>query len=161
MAPVMVPIKPAPAETSNKPKAARASYTPSAAPDSSESWLGAFLDALWDAIRYTFYVAAAFVVLANTRRILRFIDSVFEVSPQEQPAGAAGHDLQTEAVAASLTLDLRDLVQSEFSAADYRKQTKLLRALKDKLDADAEAARATIRRERARAQQQQPRKEVA
>ena len=102
----------------------------------------------------------ALLILLNLRRILRFVDHLFERPLYGSPSDALADDLQAEAVGADLVLDIRDLVQSELSAADYRKQTELLRALKDKLDAEAEAARATIRRERARAQQQQPGKDM-
>jgi hypothetical protein len=48
--------------------------------------------------------------------------------------------------------DLQDFAHSELTAADIRKQTEVLRALKDTLDVELESVRATIRRERARAQ---------
>jgi hypothetical protein len=48
--------------------------------------------------------------------------------------------------------DLQDFAHSELTAADIRKQTEVLRALKDTLDAELESVRATIRRERARAE---------
>jgi hypothetical protein len=48
--------------------------------------------------------------------------------------------------------DLHDFAHSELTAADIRKQTEVLRALKDTLDAELESVRATIRRERTRAE---------
>jgi hypothetical protein len=126
-----------------------------------ESPFFAAMGFLWRVIQTALLMLVVLVLLANMRGIFRFIDGLFETAPHEPPAVPAADDLQTEAVAASLALDLRDLVQSEFSVADIRKQTEILRALKDQLDAEAKAARATIRRERARAQQQQSRKDVA
>jgi hypothetical protein len=60
-------------------------------------------------------------------------------APFAQEANATGGDLQ-------------DFAHSELTAADIRKQTEVLRALKDTLDAELESVRATIRRERARAE---------
>jgi hypothetical protein len=143
------------------PAAAYASHGAPAAGESPESLPGAILAFLWPAIQYAFWSLVGLIVLINLRDILRFIDSVFEAAPDAQPTAQPGQDLQTEAVAAAMTLDLRDLVQSEFSAADIRKQTEVLRTLKDKLDAELKSARATIRRERAKAQYPQSRKETA
>ncbi len=102
----------------------------------------------------------ALLILLKLRSILRFIDRLFERPLYGSPSDALADDLQAEAIGADLVLDIRDLVKSELSAADFRKQTELLRALKDTLDAEAESARAIIRRERARAQQQQPGKDM-
>jgi hypothetical protein len=52
--------------------------------------------------------------------------------------------------------DLQDFAHSELTAADIRKQTEVLRALKDTLDAELESVRATIRRERTRAEAKDP-----
>jgi hypothetical protein len=83
----------------------------------------------------------AVIALLNLGKVLRWVDGFFEHSPTEPTVVPAD--------------DLSDLGGSGFSATDYRNETELLRALKEQLDADAEAARATIRRERAQAAGQQ------
>lgn len=110
---------------------------------------------LWQAVPYGLWAVAGLLVLANLRGIFRSIDSVFEVAANEEPAPGSRHDLQMEAVAAAVTFDLRDLVQSEVSAAEIRKQTEILRTLKEELNMELNAVRAMIRQERANTRQPQ------
>ena len=81
-------------------------------------------------------------------------DGLFEANSEEASAGMPANNLKSNPLSDALH-DLSDVAQTELSAADIRKQTDVLRALKDQLDAAAEAARADIRRERSRGEQQQ------
>lgn len=77
--------------------------------------------------------------------ILRGFDALL-AAPLECDDAAFAHEANATSV------DLQDFAHSELSAADIRKQTEVLRALKDALDAELESVRATIRRERTRAE---------
>jgi hypothetical protein len=110
-----------------------------------------FLKHLGDLGTYVLIFLAALNGLLVLSIILRGLDALLAAplecdavdAPLAQQANAPGDDLQ-------------DFVHSELSAADIRKQTDVLRALKDTLDAELESVRATIRRERARAQAKDP-----
>jgi len=85
--------------------------------------------------------------------VLHVLDHALDRSSQDSWPDAYLNVGSPAVEAPSSSIDPYNFLQSELSAADFREQTKLLCALRDKLDADAEAARATIRRERALAQQ--------
>jgi hypothetical protein len=111
-----------------KPVAASAVREPTATPSGGLSFLEAVLAGCIGSL--------AIIVLLNLRKVLRWIDGLFEQWPTE-PTLVPTDDL-----------------------GDLGKQTEVLRDLKDQLDAEVEAARATIRRERARAEQRQPGKDM-
>jgi hypothetical protein len=90
---------------------------------------------------------AALIGLVALPSILRGFDAVL-ASPLECDVG----DVPPDRGAHASGVDIQDFAQSELSAADIRRQTEVLRALKETLDAELESVRATVRRERARAE---------
>ena len=113
------------------------------------------LSAVADLARIGFGFLLGLLVLNNIKSIAHFIDGLFEANSEEASAGMPANNLKSNPLSDALH-DLSDVAQTELSAADIRKQTEILRTLKDQLDAEAEAARADIRRERAWSKQQQP-----
>ena len=70
----------------------------------------------------------------------------------ERPLECDVGDARTDSDAHLGGFDVQDFAQSELSAADIHRQTEVLRALKEALDAELDSVRAAIRRERARAE---------
>lgn len=70
----------------------------------------------------------------------------------ERPLECDVGDARTDSDARLTGFDVQDFAQSELSATDIHRQTEVLRALKEALDAELDSVRAAIRRERARAE---------
>lgn len=159
LAPAVPPEKPRAGEMTSKAQelagVPHTGHGPRGGAEPPVSALKALSGFLWQAVPYGLWVVAGLLVLANLRGIFRSIDSVFEVAANEELAPGSRHELQTESAAAAMTFDLRDFVQSEVSAAEIRKQTEILRALKEELNMELNAVRAMIRRERAKTRQPQ------
>ncbi len=79
-----------------------------------------------------FFMLCAVLVFMAIREVIKWLDGLFARPTVPDPSA----------------------VPSEFRAADYRDQAEILRAVRELLDAEVEAARATIRRERARAREE-------
>jgi hypothetical protein len=90
---------------------------------------------------------AALIGLLALPSVLRGFDALLAA-----PLACDGSDASFAHETNATGDDLQAFAQSELTAADIRKQTEVLRALKDTLDAEMESVRATIRRERAPAQ---------
>ncbi|MCC6947015.1 MAG: hypothetical protein IT539_04530 [Bradyrhizobiaceae bacterium] len=82
------------------------------------------------------------LLLSNWRQCLNAIDGLFEHNPSEGPT--------------LHPLDVEDFGPSEVSAAEVRKQTEILRALKKQLDAELDAARRAVRRARTTSEGRNP-----
>lgn len=85
-----------------------------------------------------------FSIMASVPRLVRAIDRLFEPTAADQKVGAAQND--PFAFAAS---------SPEMSVEDVRREIETLRAMKEQLDAQAEAARAAVRQARAQHQQKE------
>jgi hypothetical protein len=83
-----------------------------------------------------------FSVMASVPRLVRAIDRLFEPTVADQTLGAAQSDPFAFATSSP-----------EMSVEDVRREIETLRAMKEQLDAQAEAARAAVREARAQHQQ--------
>jgi len=106
-----------------------------------------FLSSVAELAIFVLGFIAALIGLLVLPGVLRNFDSLLTVPLEGDGSGAP---VAREADPSG-GFDMPNFAQSELSAADIPKQTEVLRALKDALDAELESVRAAIRRERAQA----------
>ena len=103
---------------------------------------------------YFYFPVLAFFFLSNLPALIRFIQSVLPHPAARviAPALDAGAPIDIDATIAALTPDFNQCIQPTHSTRYYRRQTEKAFALKKQVEADADLAKAVIRRERIRHQ---------
>lgn len=96
------------------------------------------IGSLGRAIFYFFLAGLVAACLINLRPLVQAVDSLFETNSDSE-GSSSGVRIEPWS----------EMLRSEFSAADYQAQADAVTSLKEKLDAEVEAARAAIRREQA------------
>jgi hypothetical protein len=102
---------------------------------------------------YIYFPVVVFTVLMNGGAFLRGMEIFFSRHPADALVANAlwaGHPIHAEHMRAALMPNIYEIANPGETTSYYRRETEKVRALKEKLDADAALAESVIRRERAR-----------